>query len=446
MKTITNRIILSVVSLLLTFTAFAQKGIEDGSKYGHGEDSIRCIKNLSLYREYFKQGSMKFAETSWKVVYNECPKATKRVFLDGEDILLAAINRAEDKEVKNQMLDSLMSLYDRRIKFYGQKEYVLARKGITFIRESDNTVENMERGYKLLDEAIEAGKNGTAPAALITYMQTSKILFSANKIEGTQVVSDFARVSDIIDFQLTKKPNSGQLAKVKGAIDQVFETSGAANCEDLIALYEPKLANAKEDGEWLNKVYTLLDKTGCDDSDFYFTIATQLNTVEPSAELSHELARLESEREKYEDAARYYKQAIELQNDSTKKANYYLELGDITYRKLGNHSLARTYALKSANLVENNGRAYMLIGHIYASTKSCGEDELGKAAIYWVAVDKFAKAKALDETLADEANKYIQAYSQYFPDNETIFFHGFKEGDTYTVGCWINEKTTVRSR
>ncbi|MFO7938882.1 MAG: tetratricopeptide repeat protein [Bacteroidales bacterium] len=446
MKTITNRIILIIVSLLLTSTAFAQKGIEDGSKYGHGEDSIRCIKNLSLYREYFKQGSMKYAEDHWKIVYNECPKATKRVFLDGEDILLAAINRAEEKEIKSQMVDSLMRLYDRRIKYYGQKEYVLARKGITFIRESENTLENMERGYDMLGEAIEAGKKGTAPAALITYMQTSKVLFSANKIEGTQVVGDFSKVSDIIDFQLTKKPENAQLQKVKSAIDQVFETSGAANCKDLINLYEPKFANNKEDAEWLNKVYTLLDKTGCIDSEFYFTTATQLNTIEPSAELAHELARIKADKEKYEEAARYYKQAIELQNDNKKKASYYLELGDITYRKLGNHSQARTYALNAAELVENNGRAYMLIGHIYASTKSCGEDELGKAAIYWVAVDKFAKAKALDENLTDEANKYIQAYSQYFPDNETIFFHGFKEGDAYTVGCWINEKTTVRSR
>jgi len=446
MKTITNRIILSLISVLFAFSAFAQKGIEDGSKYGHGEDSVRCIKNLSLYREYFKQGNMQLAEGPWKVVYNECPKATKRVFLNGEDIILAAIKRAETKEEKATMIDSLMNLYDRRIEFYGQKGYVLARKGITFIRESENTAENMERGYNMLNEAIETSKKGTNPAALITFMQTSNVLFSVNKIEATTVVSDFSKVSDIIDYQITKKPENAQLQKVKAAIDQVFEKSGAANCEDLIALFEPKFAENKADIEWLKKAHALMEKTKCNDSEFYYTLASELNTVEPNAELSYELARLNADKEQYEDAARYYKQAIELQNDSIAKANYYLELGDITYRKLGNHSLARTYALKSAEMKEGNGRAYLLIGHIYAATKSCGEDELEKAAIYWVAVDKFAKAKAIDASLTDDANKYIQAYSKYFPDNETIFFHGFKDGDSYTVGCWINEKTTVRSR
>ena len=28
--------------------------------------------------------------------------------------------------------------------------------------------------------------------------------------------------------------------------------------------------------------------------------------------------------------------------------------------------------------------------------------------------------------------------------NTGILFNGFKEGDAYTVGCWINESTKVR--
>ena len=37
-----------VLIALFTLTGIAQKGVEDGSRYGHGEDSITCIKNLSL--------------------------------------------------------------------------------------------------------------------------------------------------------------------------------------------------------------------------------------------------------------------------------------------------------------------------------------------------------------------------------------------------------------
>jgi hypothetical protein len=121
-------------------------------------------------------------------------------------------------------------------------------------------------------------------------------------------------------------------------------------------------------------------------------------------------------------------------------------LGDVT-RRLGNLSQAKTYALNSAELDASSGYPYLLIGNIYAAaSKSCGEDDFQQKAVYWAAVDKFAKAKSIDPALTDDANKFIEAYRPHFPDNETIFFQGYKEGDKFTVGCWINEVTTVRAR
>lgn len=37
-----------------TTAVFAQKGVEDGSRFGHGEDSLRCLQNISIYSEYVK--------------------------------------------------------------------------------------------------------------------------------------------------------------------------------------------------------------------------------------------------------------------------------------------------------------------------------------------------------------------------------------------------------
>lgn len=41
-----------------TTAAFAQKGVEDGSRFGHGEDSIRCLQNISIYSEYVKTDNL----------------------------------------------------------------------------------------------------------------------------------------------------------------------------------------------------------------------------------------------------------------------------------------------------------------------------------------------------------------------------------------------------
>ena len=54
---------------------FAQKGVEDGSRFGHGQDSIRCLQNISIYTEYVKTENFKDAYTPWKAVFTEAPFA-----------------------------------------------------------------------------------------------------------------------------------------------------------------------------------------------------------------------------------------------------------------------------------------------------------------------------------------------------------------------------------
>lgn len=83
---------------------------------------------------------------------------------------------------------------------------------------------------------------------------------------------------------------------------------------------------------------------------------------------------------------------------------------------------------------------------MYASERNCGADDFEKKAVFWAAVDKYAKAKQVDSELEESMNSLIASYSQYFPSKEDIFFHDLKVGDTYSIGCWINERTTVRER
>lgn len=92
------------------------------------------------------------------------------------------------------------------------------------------------------------------------------------------------------------------------------------------------------------------------------------------------------------------------------------------------------------------GKAYKLIGDVYASERNCGSNDFEKKTVYWAAVDKYIKAKQVDPELTDAMDNLISTYSQYYPSKEDIFFYDLKVGDSYTVGCWINERTTVRDR
>ena len=86
----------------------------------------------------------------------------------------------------------------------------------------------------------------------------------------------------------------------------------------------------------------------------------------------------------------------------------------------------------------------MQLGDIYvAGSGSCGDD-FDNTTVFWVAVDKYQKAKSVDPAFSKEANGKIGTYSKYFPSKEDVFFRGMNPGDKHTVGCWINETTTVR--
>ena len=65
---------LSVALFLATvMSANAQKGVDNGTQFGSGEDSIRCLTNISLFIPYAKVNNFQDAYPYWKIAYDECP-------------------------------------------------------------------------------------------------------------------------------------------------------------------------------------------------------------------------------------------------------------------------------------------------------------------------------------------------------------------------------------
>lgn len=61
-------------------------------------------------------------------------------------------------------------------------------------------------------------------------------------------------------------------------------------------------------------------------------------------------------------------------------------------------------------------------------------------------VDKAERARAMDPSVANEANRIIGSYRQHFPAKEDVFMHpDLEEGASFTVGGWIGETTTIRT-
>ncbi len=432
--------------LLSIFTAELKAQEASTSKYGN--DSIQCLKNSSLYREFIKQDNFKDAFPYWKWVYNNCPASSKNIYIDGVKIYYVKIQKAADDSQKEAYIDTLLMVYDQRMDYFGQKGFVNGRKGVDMLRFRPSS---LSLAYETLTQSVEEQGKKVEDAVAITFMQASTYLFKNDEITEEQTLADFTKILSHMEARYNNYVATGKQAnadRAKTAIESIenaFMESGAADCDVLEPYFMPKFTDAPGDVELLSKITKLMEKAYCTDSDLYYDAAKQLHKLEPSAESSASMARAALKRELFSESSEFYLQAIELQTDELEKSKLYYELGLITFSQLNNYSLARNYAYKSIELDKTSGKPYILIGNLYAaSAKQCGDDDFQQRTVYWAAVDKFEQAKKVDPSLVIEANKLIEAYSPYFPDGESLFFNGLEEGTSYKVGCWINETTTIR--
>ena len=437
--------ILVAVSLLSACVSLAkgQKGVEDGSKYGHGEDSIECTRNYSIYRDFVRQGNYSIAFPYWKKAFNDCPLASKNIFLDGVKIYKYLLDGLPPEAENDNLLDTLILIYDRRIRYFGETANVRGRQGIDLLRYGRNETEKIQRAYTFLKEAIQIDKISTSEPVLASYVSSSIILYQNNLLETNITIDDYLLVSNLIDQKMIKNPSDTTLIGLKTAIDGNFIEQGPGNCDTLISYFSEEIKNKKDNIAFLRMLTSLLRNRNCTDSELFFTASKYLQTLAPSTESASNIAILAYRQNAFSLAVEYYQQALNLETDEDKKADYLFGLA-ACYNGLGNKIKARELALKSSEIRPLWGEPYLLIGQMYADSKDeCSSITL-PGSIYWAAIDKFLKAKTVDPSISERANSQILTYSRYFPDKEKAFFENVLEGSSFTVGCWINETTQAR--
>ena len=442
-------ILLTAMSLLFVLPAISQKGIEDGSKYGKGQDSINCIKNLSLYREYFKHNNYKDAIQPWREVFGECPAASERMYVEGITMYRKFIESSSSQQRKDELIDTVLLIYDRRIEYFGGEGNVLGRKGVDILRyrryEPDGSVnvEAVNEGYNCTKRSIELEKNKSKEATMHTFISSSITLNQKGRIDDNQVIEDYFMMTEIIDKLLDK---SSRWPKAKAKIDDNMIKSGILTCDALNSYFQPQYEANKTDKAFLENVIKFYNASGCDRADLYVDASVQMYQIDPGPESAHQLGILFISKSDFQKAATYLKMAIlgtDLDDDT--RAEWLYEL---TVVSLANKDYcgAIFYAKEAIIRKSNYGKAYIALGDAIIASRDNLGDDFEKRTAFWVAADKYTKAKSVDPSVASDANKKLNDYASQYPNHEEVFFRDIKDGDSYQVKGCINEYTTVRSR
>ena len=272
-------------------------------------------------------------------------------------------------------------------------------------------------------------------------------MVKAGKLDESAILDEYSRLMDIVDFNINKYTEEGNEKLLNSYVATKGNLEGGvqpyANCEDLVRIYQKKFDAEPDNVELLNKIASVLSARYCDKSDLYLAVAIKLHKLNPSPESAYFIGKRYLADQEYNKATSYLLEATK--SEDVKSAQQaYKYLAQIMWKE-GRGEQGRAYARRAIELDKTDGEPYMILGYIYAaSSKDCNVNPLHAKAVYWVAVDQFQKAKSIDPSIAAKANEMIKEYSKLFPTSEDAFFYNVFEGDTYEVGCWINETTKAR--
>jgi len=435
-------IILSFIGIAGTIKLQGQQP-SSGSRWGKGEDSINCLRNYTLYREFIKQQDYKTALPYWKYTFVNCPLGSRNIYIDGVKIYKYFIEKEILDQNKLLYLDTLIQIYDQRIKYFPKdKGDQLIRKGIDIIYYAGENIKYVDLAFKNLKEGIHILKKETTEAGFLGLFNAANILYKNNLLSPAEYVKTYIEIIPYLEPQLSKAiQDNKEASQFIDKIDALF-TSAGIQCDTINKYYKTFYENNQNNQYALKSILSTLKANGCMESDLFFNVSKSYYQLDPTPDAAYMIALMAINKKNYNEAIKYLKEAIDKETNNEKKANYYYNLAVIYFTNLNNKIEARENARKAISLRPNWGEPYILIAKMYAdSEKECTEL---RGSVYWVAVDMLIKAKNIDPSIEQDANKLIEYYSSRYPKKEDAFFLGVYEGSPFTVKCWINETTKAR--
>jgi tetratricopeptide (TPR) repeat protein len=410
-----------------------------------GSDSATCVTNLSFYRDYAMQEKYKEALPYWRKAMQACPPAASQyLYIDGVKIMKYLINDAKDAMLRKSRIDSLFMMYDRRMahfkvntgNVYRQKAYDV----VQYMKDDELAI------YKAFEAAVLAGGSKTEARTMIDAMNAAIKVYDNKRLSAGNFMEFYNKLRAFADTQAKERPNDAQAKRLPTDLENLFVGSGGASCDNMIAMYEKEFKAAPNSKEVVSRILQMMRLNKCTQNELYYQVVEAYHKLEPSAGSAYAIAVMYVMKNDMTNAVKYYKEAVERSTSQKDKAKYMADLGIIYMQKFNDRTQALHYAKQAIENDARNGKAYLLRGMIWAA-EECGGNTIAKKAKYWLAVDYAAKAKSIDPSLAAEANQYINAYSQYFPEQQDAFMYDLVDGNTYEVNCNdMTERTRVRTR
>lgn len=434
-----------LVALLFTATTVTTAQDFDPKFGADPADRENNVKMLNQLQDSYMMKQYDEVLVLMRPLIEKCPKATPNLYIRGVEIYRNKLLKATSKEDRTKYLDSMMILYDQRAVAFGDHP----KQGLPYIKEQkakmffDFAPTEVERATKYFREAIEVSGTKIDPDVLVAFFNMLTDSFKLDDLTPEAYLDDYEYLTTL----LGKEP-SPETEPALAAIEQLFVSSGAANCENIEKIFRPKYEAAKTDGALIKKILGLFQRGKCN-NDFQFSLLEQYYKTDPTPEMAAMLASAYEDRKDFTKALSFIEIAIASESDPKQKVNYYLRAASANLT-MGNYRNAADLSRKAIAIDEASPMAHFVYANAMAGGVSQACSDFDRQAAYWLVVDLYRNALKYigeDEGIRATINSAINSYSGNFIKKEDVFMYGLDEGAAYTVNCgWISGRTTVRGR
>jgi tetratricopeptide (TPR) repeat protein len=434
---------------LLLFLSVANLGWSQavGCKNNWPADKAKAEEQLAIYGDALKQGNYKGAVPGIQWFLKNAPNWNTKLYVDGTEVYnkLAA---AEKDAVKKQVLvDSLMWLYDERVKNCGDEVNVLNRKATYAAVYNGQNKEKTAEVLALFDKVVDISGTSVSDNVIDSYFKMVYANFALLKnLNEDQILEKYEKIQAAIDKKMAKYQQENKTAEVekmktaKAGVDDLLPKMVPVDCEFVKKNMEPKFKANPNDLALAKKIFGFMIVGKCTDDPLWVEAGEVVHRLNPEKDygIAKNLAVKMMSNGQNDRALPYAKEAVDLAKTGPDKAEALIVVGSIQAKNNQNGAARETFRLAAA-ADPSNKEAWEKIGDMYYSSNECKklESQAQDRLIYIAAYDMYAKS--------GNSQKMANAKA-LFPSKEEIFLLNWKAGDTKTTGCWISESVTLKTR
>jgi tetratricopeptide (TPR) repeat protein len=427
------------VQLLLGFCISGFSQCKDTSISASGEVVERAV----LFDDAYKAKNFTEAKGSLNWLLLHAPKLNTNLYIKAVDTYDALATVAKNPEQRKIYLDSVMIVYDLRIKNCGEEPNVTNRKAISFFNYYYNSPTKSKEILTLMDRAIDLSQKQILDGIAENYMQAVRIAAGQKSLTSDEILERYETITEIIEEKTKKAQTDGKSTdrykKMQEDNILILSTLVDINCEFVRIKLAPKFRENPADLALAKRIFNFMLKGKCTDDPLWLEAAETLHAAEKDFGLAKILGLRYLSLKDNEKAATLFAEALQLAPTSSDKAEIIGLQGHVEQLK-GDHSKARELYLKAIVLDPTKKELYARIGDLYLNSfemckrgKSHAEDRF----IFLAAYDMYQKAGETQRMADVKAS---------FPSREEVHEMNYEPGQKIVVSCWINEETTIRTR